>query len=186
MLSMPNPRSAAALFLSLALLGSACSSSEPGPSDGPAGIPAQATNATSSTLLPEKVAELPRFDLQTYDALIGQMQGTPVVVNIWASWCGPCNEEAPFLAAAGREHGEEVQFLGVDILDTRGDARGFLAQYGWSYPSVFDPTGSIRDGLGVIGQPATLFYSADGTLVSTYTGAIPEDELARRIDEIKA
>lgn len=184
MLPMPNRRSAAVL-LTLALLGSACSSSEGAAPEGPAGIPAQATNATSTTLLPVKVAELPRFDLQTYEALLGQLQGTPVVVNIWASWCGPCNEEAPFLASAGREYGDEVQFLGVDILDSRGDARGFLAQYGWSYPSVFDPTGSIRDGLGVLGQPATLFYSADGTLVSSYTGAIPEAELERRIDQIR-
>ena len=52
----------------------------------------------------------------------------------------------------------------VDILDTRSDARGFLAEHGWTFPSVFDATGAIRDGLGLLGQPVTLFYAADGTL----------------------
>ena len=95
--------------------------------------------------------------------MIARQRGTPVLVNIWASWCGPCRQEAPFLAAANRTYGDRVRFVGVDILDERGSARDFIRASGWTYPSVYDPSGAIRDALGVIGQPATLFYDADGT-----------------------
>ena len=130
----------------------------PGPGD--AGPPAQ--NAVTAPLLPTHVAELPTFDVQTYQELLTQMRGTPVVVNVWAAWCGPCQAEAPLLHAASRTYGDRVQFLGVDILDSRDGARGFIDDHGLTYPSVFDPSGAIRDSLGMIGQPVTVFYDADG------------------------
>ena len=59
-----------------------------------------------------------------------------------------------------------MQFLGVDILDSRDGARGFIDEHGLTYPSVFDPSGNIRDSFGVIGQPVTVFYDADGDVVN--------------------
>ena len=95
----------------------------PTPSD--AGPPAQ--NAVTAPLLPTHVAELPTFDVQTYQELLTQMRGTPVVVNVWAAWCGPCQAEAPLLHEASQTYGDRVQFLGVDILDSLDGARGFIA-----------------------------------------------------------
>jgi hypothetical protein len=77
-----------------------------------------------------------------------------------------------------------VQFLGVDLLDTRGPAVDFLREVGWRYPSVADATGAIRDGLGLLGQPITLFYAADGELVDRWVGAIPEDRLTAGLRRI--
>jgi thiol-disulfide isomerase/thioredoxin len=142
-----------------------------------------ASNVATAALLPTSVDALPALDLAGFRELLGQVRGTPLVVNVWASWCGPCQEEAPRMAAAAAGN-PGVQFLGVDILDTRSDARGFLAEHGWTFPSVFDATGAIRDGLGLLGQPVTLFYAADGSLASTYTGPIPEAELTARIAAI--
>lgn len=158
--------------LALAVVASACGG-ETGGGDG-----------SAAATLPTEPDALPEFTLADYETLIGGLRGTPVVVNIWASWCGPCNEEAPTLAAAHATYGDRVQFLGVDILDSREGAREFIATYDWRYPSVFDPDGAIRDGLGLLGQPVTLFYSADGLLISSYTGAIPEAEFEARIAEI--
>jgi len=106
-----------------------------------------------------------------------------VVVNIWASWCGPCIEEAPGLARVARASQGEVQFLGVDIIDHLSPARAFIRRYGWPYPSVFDPMGAIRDHLGFIGQPVTVVYDASGRQVLTHSGAIPEEDLRKAVDE---
>lgn len=59
-----------------------------------------------------------------------------------------------------------------------------MGEFGWTYPSVYDPTGAIRDGLGLLGQPVTLFYDASGELVDTWTGALTQEALAERIDAI--
>jgi thiol-disulfide isomerase/thioredoxin len=112
-----------------------------------------------------------------YEKRIEALRGYPIVVNVWASWCGPCREEAPLLAAAHRSLGDRVRFVGVDVLDERDSARAFMHRYGWSYPSVSDPTGAIRDGLGLLGQPVTLFYDADGELLDTWTGPLSQQAL---------
>ena len=139
---------------------------------------------TATGRLPSNPYALPEFDKAAYGKMLARQRGTPVLVNIWASWCGPCRKEAPFLAAADKTYGDRVQFVGVDILDARDSARAFMQQAGWTYPSVFDPNGSIRDGLGVLGQPATLFYAADGTLTKTWLGPLTEDALTRNLDSI--
>ena len=141
-------------------------------------------DASQGPLLPADPYELPAFDMASYEQLLAELERTPVLVNFWASWCGPCRDEAPHLATAHAEFGDRVQFLGVDILDERGSARGFMREYGWTYPSVFDGAGAIRDGLGILGQPATLFYDASGELVKTWSGPLTEDALAEGLDEI--
>lgn len=169
----------------LAVVAAACSSSrEPvGPTDH---RPIPATNATTVPLLPTDAADLPSFDLSSYQQLLTQLRGTPVLVNVWASWCGPCKEEAPRLAQAAKTYGDRVQFIGIDILDARDSARQFMEQYGWAYPSLYDATGAIRDGLGFIGQPVTIFYDGNGTQVAHWSGALPEDELTKRLDQLVA
>lgn len=160
----------AATLAALALVAAACGGGEPPASDG--------------ALLPSDPYELPDFDLATYEALLAELEGTPVLVNVWASWCGPCREEAPLLAAAHAEYGDRVQFLGVDILDEREAARRFMREFGWTYPSVFDASGRIRDGLGLLGQPVTLFYDASGELVTTWSGVLNEQILREGLDAI--
>jgi thiol-disulfide isomerase/thioredoxin len=143
-----------------------------------------AINATDASLLPTAADALPAFDFDKFEDLGAQLDGVAVVVNIWSSWCGPCRTEAPVLAAAARKYRASVQFLGVDILDDRADAASFILAHGWTYPSVFDASGEIRDQLGFVGQPETLFYSAGGHLVSTWIGPIPDDEMQRQIQAI--
>ena len=163
-------------LLMLLSMAATCGGSDPnlpGPSDvGPA-----ARNAATASLLPTHVAELPTFDVETYRRLLTQLRGTPVVVNIWAAWCGPCRAEASLLHGASQTYGDRVQFLGVDILDSLGGARGFIEEHGLAYPSIFDPSGAIRDSLGMIGQPVTIFYDAGGNVVSTWEGQLSKDAL---------
>jgi thiol-disulfide isomerase/thioredoxin len=134
-------------------------------------------------LLPESRLALPEYDVDQFRALIEELRGTPVVVNFWGSWCPPCRVEAPELAEASRRYEGRVQFLGVDILDNRQAARDFILAADWQYPSVFDPEGEIRDGLGYVGQPITLIYDPDGTLAFEWNGVISLDLLHGELRE---
>ncbi|HEU4356031.1 MAG TPA: TlpA disulfide reductase family protein [Actinomycetota bacterium] len=163
-------RSLLALML-LALVAAGC-----GGGGGPS------TEARSS--MPSTPTELPDADPESYTALLEGLRGTPVVVNVWASWCGPCRLEAPGLAEVAAEYGDRVRFLGIDVLDARPDARAFIEEFGWPYPSLFDRTGAIRDSFGLIGQPHTLFYGADGALVDTHLGTITGDQLREEVQAL--
>ncbi len=169
---------AAVALAALSLAAAACSAASgggtgPGASTGsPGPSPIPAANATAAPLLPTDAAALPDMDIDGYRELLGQLRGTPVLVNIWGSWCGPCREEAPLLATAHARYGDRVQFLGIDILDAPESARGFIEEFRWTYPSVLDPSagGDIRNQLGYLGQPVTLFYDTDGELVADWEG----------------
>jgi thiol-disulfide isomerase/thioredoxin len=163
------------------LLVGACSAGG-GPGDDAPHVAAD--NALEADLLPTNAVELPEFDLARFERLLGELRGTPVLVNVWGSWCQPCREEAGHLAAAHREFGDRVQFLGIDILDARESARAFMEEFDWTYPSVYDPPGAIRDSLGLLGQPVTLFYAANGELAGRWVGPIPPDELRRRLADL--
>jgi len=169
----------------LALVAPACSNGARIGGEPPEAQPVLAAgNATEAPLLPTNAYELPAFDLARYEELLRQLEGTPVVVNIWGSWCPPCRGEAPFLAEAHAEYGDRVQFLGVDILDYRDSARGFMEEFGWTYPSLFDEAGAIRDQLGYIGQPITIFYDATGRIAADWGGPISREILFRNLERI--
>ena len=140
-----------------------------------------AASPTEAPLLPRNRLALPELDLVRFQSLLAQLRGTPVVVNIWAAWCPPCRVEAPGLTKIAREFEGKVQFLGVDILDNREDARTFILEFDWPYPHVFDPNGEIRDGLGYLGQPVTIIYDREGKLVFDWEGPITDDLLRREI-----
>ena len=181
-MSLRRSRTLLTLLPLLALLSMAatCGRSETDVPD-PADVGPPARNASTAALLPTHVAELPTFDVQTYQRLLTQLRGMPVVVNVWAAWCSPCRAEASLLRDASETYGDRVQFLGVDILDSLDGARGFIAQHGLAYPSVFDPSGAIRDSLGMIGQPVTVFYDAAGNVAETYPGQLTQTALDQGI-----
>jgi len=177
-------RRASAALCALTLLAAACTST-PQP-DPPTASPIPAVNAARAALLPRTVDEIPDMDLETYGTLRQQVEGTPMVINMWASWCGPCTAEAPDLAAAAARYGDRVQFLGVDVQDNRGDAQAFVHDHGWPYPSVFDPSGAIMTHLGITGPPATFFYAADGSLVQRVPGQIAPEALDQALRQLLA
>jgi cytochrome c biogenesis protein CcmG, thiol:disulfide interchange protein DsbE len=172
----------ALLLVSVVLAATSCTHDAPGTAAGTT----QADNAAVATLLPTMVDSLPTMDPEGFTELLGQLRGTPLVVNIWASWCTPCIAEAPRLVDAHARFGRRVQFLGVDIQDARDDAAEFLRDHGIPYPSVFDGTSSIEHSLGLFGQPVTAFFDADGTLVASVQGEISVQDLDRNLRAIAA
>jgi cytochrome c biogenesis protein CcmG, thiol:disulfide interchange protein DsbE len=117
-----------------------------------------------------------------FDQRIASLKGTPIVVNDWASWCGPCRFEFPFLQSQASKRAKDIAFLGVDSDDSSGSAETFLGELPLPYPSYSDPDKSIRAELHAVGYPATVFYDKNGNAVYTHQGQYrSEDELAADI-----
>jgi cytochrome c biogenesis protein CcmG, thiol:disulfide interchange protein DsbE len=112
----------------------------------------------------------PDFTLGTFDGssfkLSDALQtGKPVVLNFWASWCGPCADEAPVLQDAARRYGDRVTFVGVDVQDVDSDALAFMRKYGITYTSGSGNAGPISIQYGMRGVPETYFIAPDGRLI---------------------
>jgi cytochrome c biogenesis protein CcmG/thiol:disulfide interchange protein DsbE len=102
----------------------------------------------------------------SFQKRIATLKGYPVVVNVWASWCGGCRLEFPTLQKLSARYGKRVAFLGVDSEDSDDSASTFLGEAPVPYPSYTDPDKEISDALGVaLGYPDTAFYDRAGKLV---------------------
>ena len=108
---------------------------------------------------------------------LSDLDGRPAVVNFWASWCGPCEDEAPLFKQAYEEYGDRIAFLGIDIRDARSDALEFVAEHDLDYPSVRDEDMAIYADYGLTGQPETFFIDSEGILVEHVAGPVDDDTL---------
>lgn len=169
---------ACALVVLTLVFASGCGSQEPRVST-PTPAQAHAELAGSPAALAglhDQAAQLLQGGLPAYRARLAALKGRPVVVNAWASWCGPCRYETPYFARTAVRLGRRVAFLGVNVADTTGDARGFLAGHWIPYPSYVDPHYAIADAIGVrAGLPTTVFYGRDGQVQFVHQGQYPSE-----------
>jgi len=115
---------------------------------------------------------------------IAQYRGKPLVINFWATWCGPCWEEHPVLVANARALQPDVQFLGVVFQDTEEKILGFLQQRGTAYPTVVDDRGKTAIAYGVGGVPETYFLDASGKIVAKYSGPMSGDIIQANLQKV--
>ena len=108
---------------------------------------------------------------------LASFRGKPVVVNFWASWCGPCRSEAPQLVSFAQSH-PGVQMLSVNSADLSHQAAlDFARKARWTWPSVYDPAGTFQHAYGVGGLPATFVIDASGNLRARKLGGTTAQEL---------
>jgi cytochrome c biogenesis protein CcmG, thiol:disulfide interchange protein DsbE len=123
----------------------------------------------------------PDFTLSRIDGRgklqLASLRGKVVVLNFWASWCYPCKEEAPALAAAAKRWPDRVVVLGVDVNDFAGDARRFARKYGLDYPLVHDNHNVTSPSYGLTGLPETFFIDRRGRVVVHVPGQVKEAEI---------
>ena len=108
---------------------------------------------------------------------LAALSGRPVLVNLWASWCGPCREEMPVLQAAHERYGEQVQFLGVDSKDITEAGAALLDDLDITYPQVIDAEGELLNHLGVPGLPVTILLDDVGGIAATHVGPLDEESI---------
>jgi cytochrome c biogenesis protein CcmG/thiol:disulfide interchange protein DsbE len=113
---------------------------------------------------------------------LSALRGKPVLLNFWASWCEPCEDEAPLLQEAYARYQDEVEFVGIDIRDARDDAIEFVDDYGLTYPQVRDEVLRIYNQYGLLGQPESFFIDQDGTVVQHVKGPLRESVLYQYLD----
>jgi cytochrome c biogenesis protein CcmG/thiol:disulfide interchange protein DsbE len=118
-----------------------------------------------------------------FEAFVEKQRGTPVVVNKWASWCGPCRAEFPYFRDQAGQR-KDVVFVGVNSNDNYGDARKFLTDNPVPYKHFKDPQLEVAAAFnGVQAFPTTAFYDSKGELTFTHQGVYQsEDQLAEDID----
>ena len=119
---------------------------------------------------------------------LSDLRGQGVVLNFWASWCGPCIVEAPILAQGWQDaQGRNVTFLGIVVnSDDPAKAQAFMAEHGLDYPNAFDTTGAWEEAYGIQGIPATFFIDAKGRIVDQARGLLPNQAyFDRRVQQIK-
>jgi len=152
---------------------------EPCPSSEP---PSEGTPSTGSGAAP-RLPETPLPCLGEGPAVsLAGLDGEPTIVNLWASWCGPCVEELPALQALSAD--ATVRVLGVLTQDTARQGLAAADGLGVTFPSVVDDSGEVRRSLGLQALPATVLLRADGTVAHRYVGpALDEPTLRSLLSE---
>ena len=121
---------------------------------------------------------------------LSDFRGKPVVLNFWASWCGPCKMEMPELEEAYKTYGEQIHFVIVDLVqgrtETKEDGLAHLTESGYTFPAYFDVKQEASGAYQIGAIPLTVFINADGEVVSSINRMISAEELQAGIDSILA
>jgi len=145
--------------------------------------PAFSLEVLEPGLLPPRLRERITPALADGRLSLRELQGTPVVLNLWASWCIPCREEAPRLRDGWERWGKRgVLFLGLDMQDIKSDARDFLREFRVTYPTIRDPGKEVANRYGATGIPETYFISSTSRVVGHVVGVVSARQLGSGVE----
>lgn len=152
------------------------------------------TTTTTTKKVTTQAAKNPAADFTVYDkngnkVKLSQKFGKPIVVNFWASWCGPCKSELPAFDSLYAEYGNDITFMMVNVEngddDTVNDVKSFVSQAGYSFPVYYDKDGSASNAYSISSIPMTVFIRSDGTVMDTRIGSMEEATLRSYLNKLK-
>ena len=145
-------------------------------------IPLLASAATSP-LLGKPAADFALKAVAGDNVRLSEHLGEVVLLNFWASWCGPCRGETPELEALWAEHGDSLTLVGVNIQETAGNAQEFVSDFDLTYPIVLDRDGEVTLAYRAKQPPTSVLVGPDGTVLKLYFGRLSSEELDALADE---
>lgn len=139
----------------------------------------------------EKLEIAPDFsveDEEGNEVKLSDFKGKPVILNFWATWCGPCKTELPGFDALNAEYSDKIQFMMINLVDgireTVDGTKLFVKENGYSFPLFFDISGEASNAYGTYSIPVTVLINRDGNIVKTRVGTIHENLLRKYINEL--
>lgn len=132
----------------------------------------------------QPVKDFELVDLDGQVRRLSDLRGQPVVINFWATWCGPCKDEMPLLQQYADRYAGQMTLLGVDYQEEQAVVREFVETYGIDFPILLDRDGRAAEQYFVRNFPATFFVDAEGTLRAQHLGLLTEERLVDYLSTI--
>lgn len=160
------------------------------PSLSAAGQPVPTTAPDGAAIPPAPIAGAPApdfslLDLEGQSVSLSDQAGNPVLINFWATWCGPCRIEMPFIEAqyqANKDNGFAV--LAVDFDEPKADVEAYVRSLGLTFTVLLDPGGVVNDLYRVRGYPSSFFIGRDGVIKVVHIGVMTEAQLADNLSKV--
>lgn len=136
---------------------------------------------------PEKGQPAPDFTLENLDGepvALEDLRGKVVLLNFWATWCGPCRVEMPALESRHQKYPVQLAVVGIDFDEPKENVAAFVEEFGLTFPILLDPGAVVQDAYRIRGYPTSVFLDQDGTVQIVHIGIMTEDQLDDYLQEL--
>ena len=149
-------------------------------------VPNQASDISIGTTKGEMAPDFIGTTLTGETIKLSELRGKTVVINVFASWCGPCQLEAPHLAQVYNDlGGDDIEFIGLNFEENRSEVAAFQAEYDWVFPVVLNQDGALTDIYHPIGLPTSWFIDPQGVIQYVHIGPVTAEMLEQAIFDVQ-